>query len=232
MVHPRSCNIMFVKMISARTATYEVFENRKGFAGCIHSLQGQSATWRAAENGHVEVLHSLIQARADLNAPDKAFFYPRSYVSFSFVRRLKFFSLSDIRLLFCLPQDGDSPVAAAAYYGQLEALKALLQGGAVVNMSDDTKHQNSPILWAVTFGHVQIVEELISARADLNTRNRVSHSVCLMNSLTTQKAHRPRKRVSAQVPPFSQRLSLSHSFCSDSNYAAWQNTAGHCTRSK
>jgi ankyrin repeat protein len=57
----------------------------------------------------------------------------------------------------------------AARTGSLEAVKALLSRGAVVDAKDENRGQTA-LIWAAAEGHTAVVQELIAAKADFRTR--------------------------------------------------------------
>jgi uncharacterized protein len=64
--------------------------------------------------------------------------------------------------------DGFTPLGLAAFFGQPEVVKVLLEKGATVNLAANNAQKVAPLHSAVAGKHMSIVEMLIKAGADVN----------------------------------------------------------------
>ena len=67
------------------------------------------------------------------------------------------------------PGQGTSPLIVAAAFDQVEAAKALIQGGADLNLKNNDGA--TALMTAAFFGRTEIVKALLAAGADKNARN-------------------------------------------------------------
>jgi len=131
----------------------------------------------AFESAHFDAVQALVKAGADrsqlpkdLNTKDKAGFTP-------LVEALRRNYMSSARALFQLGLDpnsrdesGRTLLEGAAFSGNAELVRILIDAGVAVNASDnaDDKHRWTPLLLAAQMGHADIAEALVKAGADAN----------------------------------------------------------------
>ena len=71
---------------------------------------------------------------------------------------------------------GWSPLHRAAMYNHVEAINALLKGGANVNQLDN--YQQSPLLKAAMENHVEAINALVEAGANVNQLDEEQAHLC------------------------------------------------------
>lgn len=67
--------------------------------------------------------------------------------------------------------EGFTPLALAAFFGHLDAVKVLLESGADVNFRGPSRFANSALDAAVAGSHAEVVRVLLAARGDPNARS-------------------------------------------------------------
>lgn len=94
--------------------------------------------------------------------------------------------MKKIYMLFLVPllaswqaaADDNFELSKAAYAGDIEKVKALLESGADVNSwSNLGSHSNTPLMYAVYGGYYEVAKILIEAGADVNTAHDTTHTV-------------------------------------------------------
>lgn len=74
--------------------------------------------------------------------------------------------------------DDNFELSRAAYNGEIEKVKALIESGADVNSwSNLGSHSNTPLMYAVYKGHYEVAKILIEAGADVNAFHSPDHTV-------------------------------------------------------
>jgi ankyrin repeat protein len=74
--------------------------------------------------------------------------------------------------------DDELELCKAAYYGELERVKTLLESGADVNAWRSLgSHDHTPLMYAVYMGHFELAKILIEAGADINAAHSTDHTV-------------------------------------------------------
>ncbi|MEI6075254.1 MAG: ankyrin repeat domain-containing protein [Verrucomicrobiota bacterium] len=68
------------------------------------------------------------------------------------------------------PKTGSTPLISAAVAGQTQAAKALITGGANLNLQNNDG--STALMCAAFFGHADLVRALLQAGADKNLRNK------------------------------------------------------------
>jgi beta-glucosidase len=134
---------------------------RKGIDVKAVDAQGGTALHYAAQEGHKDVVKLLLSKDADINAKDKDGKTPLE-VALSQRRN------DVVKLL--LERGADIPtIHMAAFVGSLDKLRNCIKVGADMDAKD--KNGRTPLLRAVTGGHIDAVGFLIENGADVNTRD-------------------------------------------------------------
>lgn len=69
--------------------------------------------------------------------------------------------------------EGFTPLGLAAFFGQLDAVKVLLENGAALDASDKSRFANTALDAAVAANHADVVRALLAAGASVNVRDSV-----------------------------------------------------------
>ncbi|GAB4186126.1 MAG: hypothetical protein Fur006_25200 [Coleofasciculaceae cyanobacterium] len=104
----------------------------------LKETRGTIALSQAADEGHLEIVRVLIEARAEVNDEDNVL-YPN-----------------------------EAPLARAASQGHLEIVRVLLEAGAEVNIPSADPEYWTPLMCAVGKGNFNIVKELVEVGANVN----------------------------------------------------------------
>jgi ankyrin repeat protein len=67
------------------------------------------------------------------------------------------------------PMYGNTPIIIATVFGQIGALKALIEGGADMNYKNN--EGSTPLITAAVFNRIEVSKVLIEAGADMNSKN-------------------------------------------------------------
>ena len=89
---------------------------------------------------------------------------------------------------------GKTPLMLAARNGRVEAIKALLDGGANIN-AKETLRGTTPLMWAADEAHPAAVKLLVDRGADIKARSAPAQRG---RGPALGKANDPRKQVAAQ----------------------------------
>jgi uncharacterized protein len=76
---------------------------------------------------------------------------------------------------------GNRPIHLASYQGDMEALKALVEGGAEINVSGDMG--STPLHDAVQGGHLEAVQFLLEHGADPAAKDEFGHTLWIGHRL-------------------------------------------------
>ena len=70
-----------------------------------------------------------------------------------------------------------TPVHLAAFYGNLEAVKLLLDNGADINAKNSYRMDETPVFWAFEKDQVEIIKSLAALGADVNAKDSLGFSL-------------------------------------------------------
>lgn len=79
------------------------------------------------------------------------------------------------------PMSGATPMIIATVFGKVDAIKALIKGGAGINYKNNDG--STPLIVAAVFNQVDIAKVLVDAGADLNARNNDGSTALISASL-------------------------------------------------
>ncbi|MFI4983966.1 MAG: ankyrin repeat domain-containing protein, partial [Rickettsiales bacterium] len=106
---------------------------------------------------------------------------------------------------------GLTPLAKAVVEGNLEAVKALMMGGANINIPD--KQGNTPLMYAAQFNRKEILIELLKdPRIDVNAANKVGITAYMLAAINSGK----------DKPPISTNTEGGNAALSVDTGAAWE----------
>ncbi len=72
--------------------------------------------------------------------------------------------------------EGFTPLGLAAFFGNAEAVKVLLDHGAAVDSQDSSRFANTPLDAAVAANHADVVRVLLAAGAHVNVRDSADYT--------------------------------------------------------
>jgi hypothetical protein len=135
--------------------------------------------WAAAD-GHADMIRTLVAAGADVNARSTIVAWERQRTQ---EPRDKW-----------LPPGGLTPLLLAAREGRVEAVDALLESGADVNLVDPEQH--TPLVYALINGHLDVAGTLIARGADVNMGDKVGRTAlwAAVDLHTVPSSNRPPPR--------------------------------------
>jgi ankyrin repeat protein len=145
-----------VLMTAARSGNREtvqlLLDHGANVAATEDTLGENALMWAASEN-HADVVALLLQRGADVNAKSKALTFPKPS-----------FGLEGV--LTILPRGGWTPLMYAARDGAPDAARALVEGGAQLNLTD--AEGTTALLRAIENSHYDTATVLIEKGADPN----------------------------------------------------------------
>ncbi|KAJ5937238.1 hypothetical protein N7454_004893 [Penicillium verhagenii] len=177
----KSCGPLYYALVGAAWAgCQECIDNliKKNWSDqCVLSLSpnlhsGQTILQAAAEKGHLQVVNTLIQKNADINAAP-AIYAGRTALQaaaegghLEVVNRL----IQENANINAAPAgySGRTALQAAAERGRLEVVNRLIQENADVNAALAETDGRTALQAAAEWGHLQVVNRLILANADVN----------------------------------------------------------------
>jgi len=119
----------------------------------------------ALYNGAANALRLLLE-----RTPEDALTLPEAAATGN-ARRLKTI-LGQSRVRVNAPNsEGFTPLALAAFFSHVDAVKVLLESGADVNLRGPSRFANTPLDAAVVGGSAQVVRTLLAARGDPTARS-------------------------------------------------------------
>lgn len=144
---------------------------------------GRTALHFAAENGNMEVIKVLLEAKANPNAADRT---GRSPVAIAAEK-----SRSDaLKALIAAggsvelkDQLGGTPISMAAALGNADTVRILLEAGAQANVVD--RQGMTPLIWAASIGKHETVQLLIDRGADIEVRDQIAGETALTRAIRT-----------------------------------------------
>lgn len=128
---------------------------------------GTTALMRAAERGHIGVVHALIKYGADTGALDE--FGSALTHSVKHGQAAVAGALIELGADVNAPSSFGTPLSHAAQQGRLDIVGLLLAHGATVDTVDESG--TTPLIEAATEGHSEVVESLLAAGADPSATN-------------------------------------------------------------
>lgn len=133
---------------------------------------GATAIHWAVYRENISMLDALLDAGANVNASNRLGASPLFIAAESgdveFIRRLLEASANPDAAL----QLGETPLMTASRAGSAAGVRLLIAAGANVNVSESSRKQTA-LMWAAAQGHVEVVQELVKAGADLEARTMV-----------------------------------------------------------
>ena len=124
----------------------------------------------AVYHGAAEALRLLLE-----RTPEDALTLPEAAATGN-ARRLKTI-LGQSRARVNRPNaEGFTPLGLAAFFGQVEAVKVLLESGADVNLRGPSRFANTALDAAVAGDHADVVRVLLAAHGDPNIRSEGSYT--------------------------------------------------------
>lgn len=132
---------------------------------------GLTPLWVAAFNGRTEIAKLLVDAKADVNAASPDGLTPM-------MAAVARYGTDIVRLLIAAKCDldkqdnvnGFSALIGAAWTGNLDAIRLLLDARAKVNVK--AKSDRTALMAASVKGYAMIVELLLDAKADVNVKDK------------------------------------------------------------
>jgi len=147
------------------------------------NFQGSTPVNIAAQKGHINVIKILVEAKADLNFPCDAAISILAAHAKKIGRQQAFNELlQKYNINSQLPLKGFSPLHAAVVFGHEEAVKILLQNGALVDAK--AGGQISALDFAVTFGNDEMVS-IFSNKNKYELTEQNSNDVANQNLLSS-----------------------------------------------
>jgi ankyrin repeat protein len=146
----------------------------------VESWRGQTALMWAAAEGHADMVRALVAAGADVNARSTIVSWERQRTR---EPRDKW-----------LPPGGLSPLLLAARQGKVDAVKALLDSHADINMVDPDRE--SALVLALINGHVDVATALIASGIDVNIADQAGRTAlwAAVDLHTVPSSNRPPPR--------------------------------------
>jgi uncharacterized protein len=145
----------------------------------VESTRGQTALMWAAVEGHAAVIRKLIESGADVQARSHAPVTAPSYENYS--------PVSGYRNYARRPRvDALTPILFAARAGHIDAIKALVAGGA--NVNDKAEDETSALMFAIINAHFEAGASLLDLGADPNNADlgwTALHQVARVRTLNT-----------------------------------------------
>lgn len=123
---------------------------------------GVSALLQAVYRGRDEIVNLLLASGINLDIFEAA--------ATGRTERVRAILKSKPDLANAFAPDGFTPLGLAAFFGHLETVKVLLDGGARVNVSSRNALKAVPLRSAAVAGHLDIARLLIARGADVNAR--------------------------------------------------------------
>ncbi len=146
-----------VLMTAARTGTPEVLQLLLDHGAAINAREGwmgeTALMWAAAEN-HPDAVTLLIKRGADLNARSNLLTFP------------KYLFNGSTMVSTPLPRGGMTALLLAAREGAVDGVRALVEGGANLDITDPDK--TTPLVMAIINRHNDVAKFLIEHGADPN----------------------------------------------------------------
>ncbi|CAM9664666.1 unnamed protein product [Lampetra planeri] len=131
----------------------------------------------AAERGHVEVLHTLVQAGGNIDACDQDQKTPLLQAAESNQLASTRYLVKAGAYVAHKDDEGATCLHLAAKKGNLEVVQYLVSTGKVnINCQDDGGW--TPIIWTAEYKHVDVVRLLLSRGADVTLRDN-EENICL-----------------------------------------------------
>lgn len=150
----------------------------------VRDLKGRTALSIAALDGHIRCVDILLQrgAAVDVHDDDKKGYPPLTWAA----------SRGHTKVVQLLPdkgaciekcsRNGRRALSLAAEMGQVNAVKALLRQGAIIDAHDETKIGSTPLHMPALKGQLNTVEVLLEAGADINAVNTKYGHISLMGA--------------------------------------------------
>uniref|UniRef100_A0A674HBS1 Euchromatic histone lysine methyltransferase 2 n=1 Tax=Taeniopygia guttata TaxID=59729 RepID=A0A674HBS1_TAEGU len=133
----------------------------------------RSALHAAAQKGHLEICHLLLQAGANINAVDKQRRTPLMEAVANDQLDTARYLLQRGGCAYSQEEDGSTCLHHAAKNGNLEMVELLLSTGQVdVNAQDSGGW--TPIIWAAEHKHIEVIRRLLTRGADVTLTDNVS----------------------------------------------------------
>uniref|UniRef100_UPI00358FF7E5 histone-lysine N-methyltransferase EHMT2-like isoform X3 n=1 Tax=Myxine glutinosa TaxID=7769 RepID=UPI00358FF7E5 len=144
----------------------------------VNENQGKKTPMHAAaEHGHVEVLHILIQAGGNIDPPNDDLRTPLLLAAENNQLEVTKYLIKAGASLRQKDDEGATCLHLAAKKGNLNVVQFLLSTGQVnVNSQDDGGW--TPIIWASEYKHLDVVKLLLSRGSDITIRDN-EENVCL-----------------------------------------------------
>ncbi|XP_030826408.1 LOW QUALITY PROTEIN: histone-lysine N-methyltransferase EHMT2-like, partial [Camarhynchus parvulus] len=137
----------------------------------------RSALHAAAQKGHLEICHLLLQAGANINAVDKQRRTPLMEAVANDQLETARYLLQRGGCAYSQEEDGSTCLHHAAKNGNLEMVELLLSTGQVdVNAQDSGGW--TPIIWAAEHKHIEVIRRLLTRGADVTLTDN-EENICL-----------------------------------------------------
>jgi uncharacterized protein len=139
----------------------------------VRSGDGSTPLLWAANNGSVEIARLLIASKAAVDAANDFGITPLLQAS-----RVGDSAMVDLLLRSgANPNkahpEGETPLLAAARSGSVPAVRLLLTRGVDVNAAEKVQ-DTTAVMWAAAEGHIDVVDVLIEAGADINRQGHIT----------------------------------------------------------
>lgn len=153
----------FLKAVTSGDATRvkELLKKNRSLAK-TKGEDGVSALLQAVYRGHKEIVSLLLDSGIELDIFEAA--------ATGRAARVRALLKSKPGLANAFAPDGFTPLGLAAFFGHLQAVKVLLDGGARVNTSSMNALKAVPLRSAAVAGHLDIARLLVARGADVNAR--------------------------------------------------------------
>ena len=135
----------------------------------VRSEDGSTALLWAAHWNDVQTAELLVRAGADANAANDLRMTPLVQACTNASGALVALLLNAGARPNSPVATGETPLMTCARSGDVAAVRLLLGRGAEVNATEPTQHQTA-LMWAAAERHVDVVQTLIEARADLRAQ--------------------------------------------------------------
>jgi ankyrin repeat protein len=139
----------------------------------VRSGDGSTPLLWAVHTGNIEIVRALIAAKAAVDAANDYGITPLLQASRTGDAALVELLLQSGANPALAHPEGEAPLLAAARAGSVPAVRLLLARGVDVNAAE-TYQKTTALMWAAAEGHLDVVDVLLEAGADVNRQAHVT----------------------------------------------------------